>query len=61
MSNSSNSTDPSKPYGCSIRFSHRTSMWTGYSWERVTCFQVDSWPITDDMTETEARHWLANG
>ena len=55
----SNSTDSNKPSGRSIRREWPTDKWVGYSWERVTCLQVDSWPVTEDMTEAEARAWLA--
>jgi hypothetical protein len=54
-----NSTDTRKASGSSIRFDRISNTWTGYSWERVTCLQVDSWPVTGDMTEPEARAWLA--
>ena len=53
------STNPLKPSGSSIRLDRISGAWTGYSWERVTALQVDSWPVTGDMTEAEARAWLA--
>ena len=54
-----NSTDTRKASGSLIRFDRMSGTWTGYSWERVTCLQIDSWPVTDAMTEAEARAWLA--
>lgn len=54
-----NTTDTRKASGSLIRFERISGTWTGYSWERVTCLQIDSWPVTDEMTESEARAWLA--
>lgn len=53
------STNPLKASGRTIRRDRIADAWFGYSWERVTCLQVDSWPVTDAMTETDARAWLA--
>jgi hypothetical protein len=50
-------TDPRKSWGYSICMSQ--GVWIGKEWERVTCLQVDSTPLTDAMTEAEARAWLA--
>lgn len=54
-----NSTDSSKPSGRSIRREWPTDKWVGYCWERVTCLQVIDYAVTEDMTEAEARAWLA--
>ena len=53
------STNPLKPFGRTIRRDRIDGTWSGYSWERVTCLQVDSWPVTDAMTEAEAHAWLS--
>lgn len=53
-----NSTNPDNYCGRSIHFDRGVGAWIGYSWERVTCFQVDSWAVTEPMTENEARQWL---
>ena len=55
-----NSTDPTKTSGRSIRQERLTGHWVGYSWEQVTCLQIDSWAVIEGMTEAEARSWLAN-
>lgn len=43
-----NSTDPTKTSGRSIRQ------------EQVTCLQVDSWAVIEGMTEAGTRAWLAD-
>ena len=51
-------TDPRKAWGYSIYMIQ--GAWFGKEWERVTCLQVDSTPLTGAMTEAEARAWLAD-
>jgi hypothetical protein len=59
MSIVSNSTDSSKASGRSISYDRLTNKWDGYCWDRITCLFVIRYEVAENMTEAEARAWLA--
>lgn len=51
--------DTGRGYGFSIAYCPLRGAWFGSEWERLSCLSVHSQPLTDAMSEAQARDWLA--